>query len=96
MKEIKYEVDGELLITPCPHKKKHGVGFDIIMVGSDQCWACSHFKGVMNSVDVNKVHCDCEQEKANEHLTLYEYCKIESGLTGLALDKYINRNYGRG
>ena len=29
-------------------------------------------------------------------MSLYEHCRIESGLTGKALDDYINRYYGHG
>lgn len=29
-----------------------------------------------------------------EPISLYEHCRIESGLTGRALDAYINRHYG--
>jgi hypothetical protein len=58
MKDLKYEVVGEILITPCPYKKKHGVGLDRVMVGSDQCWNCKFFKGLHTLEDKKYVHCN--------------------------------------
>ena len=60
MKEITYEVVGEILTTPCPHNKKHGVGLDVIMVGSDQCWNCKCFKGLYGSESERKIYCNYE------------------------------------
>lgn len=40
--------------------------------------------------------CVIEHERSNEVVSLYEHCRRESGLTGAALDRYINRYYGHG
>lgn len=60
MKEISYETIGEILVTKCPYKKKHGVGLDPIMVGSDQCWNCKCFKGLYGSENIRKIYCNYE------------------------------------
>jgi hypothetical protein len=60
MKEIEKKLDGEILLTPCPYGKKHGVGLDKVMIGSDQCWGCKCFKGLHGSNDIHKVYCNYE------------------------------------
>lgn len=37
-----------------------------------------------------------EMNKDPRPMSLYEYARLESGLTGAALDRYINRHYGHG
>jgi len=60
MKEVVYETMGEILVTKCPYGKKHGVGLDPIMVGSDQCWNCKCFKGLHGSEETRKIYCNYE------------------------------------
>lgn len=36
----------------------------------------------------------CIAKHDNAPLSLYEHCRRESGLTGAALDRYVNRYYG--
>ena len=35
-----------------------------------------------------------EPEQTEPPLSLYEHCRRESGLSGKALDNYVNRHYG--
>jgi hypothetical protein len=38
----------------------------------------------------------CDEHLHDPPLSLHEHCRRESGLTGPALDAYVNRHYGFG
>ena len=60
MKELYFiAVDG-LLATKCPYGKKQVAGLVPIMIGSDQCWNCSSFKGIYGAEDTSRIFCNYE------------------------------------
>lgn len=86
-----YETFGKMLTNSKEWIEKHGLQYKF----SVKCRVCNKDLTDPISIDLGIGPVCRKENKPKPPISLYEHCRQESGgLTGVALDRYVNRYYG--